>query len=454
MSSRDPAAARYPVINKATQGVNLLPFSLSAGVDMLFGLLSGEVDSLDSSEDTAGRDPEEMKLAEELVKQLGGLPLALNQTANYMLEAECDLREFSELFFDYQNRSTLLDQDPGHMHMSYPHSLKTVWDISMTRVDQGNTNSRHLLQILSLFDPDGIPEDLLDGPKGQRSPLPPSLSYLRNKIGYLNTVKPLLQQSMITKNKASQTISIHRLVSAITVSKISPGDRQTRFEEAVELLYRVYPQLSVKKASLNEDWRDCRLYIAQVTALEKCYRESDSPLLPVAKFATLLANASWFLFEQGLPSQSMQLLPTARAVGEATSAGNELAVSTIYRCSGGIYLDVNKPEAAFDNFNWQMTIMESLEGGSGLAVAAGLSNCALAKLSMGDYAESRKYIERAQEIRDRYPGQALSYRALTIDVLGILDGLEGNTDGALRNINEAIKLYDEELGYGNYLTVL
>lgn len=339
--------------------------------------------------------------------------------------------------------------------MNYPHSLKTVWDISMARIEKKNPNSGRLLQILSLFDPDGIPESLLDGSdrqfEGKAAPIP---EYLRKKLGYLNATKPLLQQSMIAKHKAQGTIYMHRLVGAITLRKIAPSDRQARFDEAVEFLYGVYPQLSEKKSSLNEDWAKCRLYVPQVFALEKYYRESESPLIPRAEFATVLANAAWFLFEQGLPSQSMQLLPSARAVGEATMTGNEFAVSMIYRCTGGIYLDINKAQAAFDNFYRQMRGMEDLGPDHELAVAAGLSNCALAEMSTGDYKESRDYLTRAQDIRSKYPGQAESYVALTLDVCGILDGMEGRYDDAIKNIKAAIELYDKELGVGNHFTAL
>jgi tetratricopeptide (TPR) repeat protein len=420
---------------------------------MLLGFLHPEMDFVEDLPTT--ETSHEIALAQMLASQLGGLPLAINQIANYVLDAECELEDFVEIFSDFHNRNSLLEQDPGNLHMGYPHSLSTVWDISMSRIERSNKNSGHLLQLLSLFDPDGVPEILLDGSDRQRDGSDfLHLQYLQNKLQYLNAIKPLLQQSMVMKNKVQHTVSMHRLVGAITLSRIAKEDRQARFDEALELLYRVYPQITREKASLNEQWPRCRLYVPQVVALEKYYRESDSPLVPQAKFATVLANASWFLFEQGLPGQAMQLLPTARAVGEATINGNELAVATIYRTLGGIYLDINKPQASLDNFSRQMKVMECSGSSNDLAVAHGLSNCALAELSVGNYEASRRDLEKAQEIRLKYPGQAESYRALTLDILGILDGMQGNYSSAVQHLEEAIKLYDEELGVGNYLTAL
>jgi tetratricopeptide (TPR) repeat protein len=258
----------------------------------------------------------------------------------------------------------------------------------------------------------------------------------------------------MSKQEAKGSVSIHQMVGAIALGEIAPEDRQAHFDEAVDLLYGVYPRLTETKSSLSEDWAKCRLYSSEVLALEKQYRESESPLMPRAEFATILANTAWFLFEEGSLSQSMQILPTARTVGEATMVGNEFVVSTIYRCIGGIYLDTNKAQAAFDNFNRQMQIMEDLGPDHELGVAAGLSNCALAKMLTGDFKASRAYLTRAQNIRSKHPSEAKSYAALMWDVCGILDGKEGHYDDAIKNIEAAIKLYDNELGKDNAFTAL
>ena len=54
---------------------------------------------------------------------------------------------------------------------------------------------------------------------------------------------------------------MQRLVGTITRKKMFPEDRQTRFDETLELIYRVYPQLTIGEALLNDQWNQCRLYI-------------------------------------------------------------------------------------------------------------------------------------------------------------------------------------------------
>ncbi|OJD37205.1 nb-arc and tpr domain protein [Diplodia corticola] len=446
LNSRDPASARFPVNSKDMKGIHVPPLSESKAAELLLDLVR------QSDHCGVDEDVEETELARQLTKSLGGLPLAINQIANYMLESQCDLEEIWDIYSDFRNRASLLDQDAGNLHMDYPHSLNTVWDISMSRVESANKDSRHLLQLLALLDPDGIPESLLTGSDRQRVGSSfARLQYLENKMVYLDTTRPLLQQSLISKDKSRRVVSMHRLVGAITLNKMTQEDRQARFDEAVELLYRVYPQLTPDKASLDSQWPRCRLYLPQVMSLEQFYRESDPPLLPRAEFAVILANASWYLFEQGLPAQAMQILPNAREVGEKTLP-KQYPLATIYRTFGGIYLDVNRAGDALVNFSNQLKVLQEMGSPNDLVQAHGYTNVALAELGTGDYRQARKDLDRAQEIRSKYPGQAEGYKGMTLDVIGLLEGLGGDYESSIQHLKAAIELYDADLGAGNYLT--
>lgn len=422
----------------------MLSLPSEEGVELLLGLVDQDLDSPDNSR----------LLAQTLVNQLGGLPLAINQMASFMVVSGCGLEDFLEMFSDCRDREQLISEDSTDTNISYPHSLQTVWEMSMSRISKANADSAHILQIMALYDPDSIPERLLLGSKSQGNGNAEfsRLKYLESKLKFFNATKPLLQQSLVMKDQAQQAFSMHRLVGAITLSKIETGEKQARFDEALELLYRVYPRLTLKKALLNDAWPSCRLYLPHVVSLERYYRESESPLLPRAKFATVLANASWFLFEQGLPSQALQILPTARQVGEATLSGNEEAVATIYRAYGAIYLDANKPQEAFDNFSRQLNILQNIGSPDDLVVAHGYNNVALAQVALGQYESAKTNYQRAIDIRNKYPGEGEGYKALTLLNMATLEGLRHEYEKALPKFREAIELFDRDQGVGNYMT--
>lgn len=271
---------------------------------------------------------------------------------------------------------------------------------------------------------------------------------------YLNATKPLLQQSMISKDKAQHILSMHRLVGAVTQNNLALANRQTRFDEAVELIYRVYPQLTVDKIWLNDQASRCRLYVPQIVSLERYYRESESPLIPRSEFATILASATWFLFESGLPGQAMELLPTARAVGERTINGNEFSVAMVYRTLGGIYLDINKGQAALDSWARQLEIEETTWGPESLEIAHGLTNIGFGQIWLGDLEEAESNLKRAEQIRLKYPDKAKGSAAQNLDVQSILERFRKNYDNSIRLMKKAIALYDGDLGVGNTCTAL
>ena len=176
--------------------------------------------------------------------------------------------------------------------------------------------------------------------------------------------------------------------------------------------------------------------------------------MPRADFAMILANASWVLFEQGVPAQAMQLLSTAQVVGDTIMPNGQLPLATVYRTFGGIYLDINKPKAALDNLSRQSEITKTTGKPDDSIVAHGYTNVALAELGSGDYESAGKKLDIAQQIWSRHPGKAESYRAMTLDVRGISQGLAGDYQNAIINPKEAIALYDEDNGAGNYMTAL
>jgi len=391
-----------------------------------------------------------------------------------MLDTGCSLEDFVEIFSNAEDRAEVMKVEPETPNLAYSHSLQTVWQISLKRIQEVNKDASRLLEIMAFFDPDGIPDTLLCSrtvDKASKAEFP-QLDFLSNGVKLLNATKPLLQQSLVTKDQISapppshpqprsQThkvaqpkykITMHRLVSSMTINNLDDDGRQERFDEALELIYRIYPRLSATRASLSDVWSTCRLYLPHVLALERAYRQSNGEIEPRAKFATVLANASWFLFEQSLPGQAMEILPTALEVGEATQEGNEHAVSTIYRTYGAIYLDANRNQEAFTNFQNQLRVLSSAYGPDDIAASHGYNNVALGYAALGKFDEAAQNYQKAMDIRSKDPQAAKGYQAMTLINLGVLEGLQKNYEKAFSMLNEGIGMYNELLGDGNYLT--
>jgi len=165
----------------------------------------------------------------------------------------------------------------------------------------------------------------------------------------------------------------------------------------------------------------------------------------------LLSNACWFLFEQGLLGQSMQMLSTALAVGEATQPESRFALSNVHRAFGGILLDLNKPDDALTHFS---KILELGRHTSELATAKGLVNVALVELSLEQTAAAKEKIAEAEEIYSRHPKEAEGYRAIMLDVSGLAEAQAGDLQKGIQRVRQAIALYDKNAGPRNYWSAL
>jgi hypothetical protein len=148
LTSRNPASARIRASANFSKGHQVSSLSKEEGGQLLLTLLR---------EDENSSASEDVETAQSLAKELGGLPLAINQMATYMQETECTLDTFFELFIDFQNKNELLSGGATQLDIGYPYLMSTVWDVSLSRV---TANGRHLLQLMSFYDLDSIPESL------------------------------------------------------------------------------------------------------------------------------------------------------------------------------------------------------------------------------------------------------------------------------------------------------
>ena len=99
---------------------------------------------------------EDLKMAADLCHELGGLPLAITQIANFISNTQCTITEVLSLFRKKDNRA-LLDDNYISVDPYYTHTLSTVWDLTFSKLDE---KSARFLDILAFLDPDQIPEAL------------------------------------------------------------------------------------------------------------------------------------------------------------------------------------------------------------------------------------------------------------------------------------------------------
>lgn len=123
--------------------MHLQCFTTEAGLDAFYSITglrpSNEADAI---------------AANELLQLVGGLPLALVQISEFMNDRGYSYDELLPVY----KRSAKRIFERVKAPVQYEHTLETVWEVSFERLP---TESKRLLNVLTFFDPDLIPESIL-----------------------------------------------------------------------------------------------------------------------------------------------------------------------------------------------------------------------------------------------------------------------------------------------------
>jgi cellulose biosynthesis protein BcsQ len=217
-----------------------------------------------------GARPTEASAAAELASELGGLPLALEQAAAYMLATGCDISEYLNLF--RHRRAELLSRgDP----VGYNKQVTTTWALAFAELGQSGP-AAGLLRFLACCAPQEIPLNLLLRPR------PGLEAELSTEVAPL--LVPLLEDTLL-RDDAIAGLRQYSLISAPQDGRVSMG----RLVQAITLA-QLPPDLAA-------DWRQ-----ATAALIEAALPDSPEDPATWPVFATLLphAQAALALSSQGM----------------------------------------------------------------------------------------------------------------------------------------------------------
>ena len=139
ITSRDSTAA----FGTSAETIHVLPFDEETSVEAFLGLIGRDRNS------RSDRDA-----AREISRELGGLPLAINQISGFIVQQKLALKDFLPL---YRKNASKIDARKLKRG-DYGHTLSTVWELSLAQL---SGISSTLQKLLAFFDPDKIHESVL-----------------------------------------------------------------------------------------------------------------------------------------------------------------------------------------------------------------------------------------------------------------------------------------------------
>ncbi|MDQ2888143.1 MAG: tetratricopeptide repeat protein [Chloroflexota bacterium] len=328
---------------------------------------------------------QERQQAIALTLELGGLPLALDQAGAYLEATGMSLDEYQQI---YQVHRQELLQERRSLVKDHPEPVATTWSLSFERVEEKNPAAADLLRLCAYLAPDAIPETIVtEGAEHLGDQLAPVAAdaYL-----FAQAIEALRAYSLLTRDPRTQTLSVHRLVQAVTQDSLPTQDAQQWKQRAVLAVSAARPDVTDVK-----QWPACERWLPHAL-LCATWIEQQQVSRPEA--ALLLNAAGYYLDDRGRYREAEPLYQRALAIREqqlgalhpstATSLGN---LAALYRAQG-------KYEQAEPLYQRALTIREQQLGAQHPNTATSLNNLALLYQDQGKYEQAEPLLQRALSI--------------------------------------------------------
>lgn len=322
------------------------------------------------------------KVACQMVEELGGHALALDQAGAYIQETSVSFAGYLKLY--EQNRRTLLGQygalDVEHI------TVATTFKTSFTRARELSPMAEDILHFCAFLQPDAIPEELFQHDD----------HFQYGTIVFNKAIAALLRYSLIKLNDREQTFSIHRLVQAVLIDTMSHETRQQWRERIVRALSVAFPD-----AQEFKNWRQCERLLSH--ALE-CAKWTEDELTPTVEVAALFFMAGTYLHACGHYSVAETLQSRVLSIYKQRFGDEHLNTALALNNLALTFSDHGKYEQAEPLLERALSIREKHLEAEHPAIAASQSILADVYLSQYKYEQAVPLYQQAISIREKYFG--------------------------------------------------
>ena len=355
-----PTSLKRYVPRNATGKGHLLLTSRAQVFDMLGIARPMEVQEMRPEEAVAfllkrtGRDePEshERTAGEQLAKELGYLPLALEQSSAYILEKHA---RFQDYLASYRKQRLALLNKAQPKATDYPESVATTWAINFREVEK-EPAAADILRLSAFLGPDHIPLELLTQGASHLGPvLSEVLARAADDPLVLDeTLEPLTRYSLIHRDVDAQTYSLHRLVQEVVKDKMDTATRQIWAERAVRMVDESFPYAE------DAPWPLSQRYLLH--ALE-CVTHIKQHHMAFFEAAHLLNSVAVYFWSRGQYEGVEPLYQQAITIFEQVKGPNDLSTVASLNNLALLYKNQGKYEQAEPLFQRALAIFERVLG--------------------------------------------------------------------------------------------
>jgi tetratricopeptide (TPR) repeat protein len=369
--------------------------------------------------------------ARELVEEVEGLPLALDQAGAFIEETQCDLADYLHL---YRTRQAELLKRRGKLVTDHPESVATTWSLSFEKVERANPVASDLSRLCAFLDPDVIPEELIT--KGAFE-LGSTLQAVAVEPIRLNEAIADVRTYSLLRRNPDHTLTIHRLVQAVLKQGMNKSTQRRWAERAVRAVNQAFPEVEY------DTWLQCQHYMPQV---QNCATLIDQWGMTFPETAQLLMQAGDYLEESAQYVQAEPLYQRALAIREKMEGPEHPSTAATLHALATLYIDQGKYEQAEPLLQRTLAIKEKMEGPEHPSTGGTLHQLAVLYWRQGKYEQAEPLYQRALAISEKMEGAEHPSTATTLHALAVLYQVQGKYAQAEPLMQRALDIKEKILG--------
>jgi tetratricopeptide (TPR) repeat protein len=373
---------------------------------------------------TGQHDPEVLPLAElaeakVLASDLGCLPLALAQARAYMLETGRSLASYHKLLQD--TRPRVLNQKIR----DYPETVAKTWQISIKATAHEHPAAQPLLELLAFFAADALPVEVLAAkpatlPKGLRT-----IVWLFLKVLEIFTSNAIVHDMVLAaepvklpkglrdefdRDKAigalhrfslihaqDGTITVHRLVQAVTHDGLDAATAKTRAALAVRLVQAALPD----RPQDPTNWPTVGALLPHALAVAEVAERLGAGLGPAA---AVLNQTGLYHVARAAYVEAEPLFQRALAIREKVLGAEYPDTAGSLNNLAELYRDQGRLSDAEPLHQRALATYEKVLGTEHSLTATTFNNLALLYQAQGRLAEAEPLLQRALAIAEKALG--------------------------------------------------
>ncbi len=372
-----------------------------------------------------GLSPDERQAVIELAEELGFLPLALEQAAAYVATRQTS---FASYLKSFRQRHLDLLEKKGPETGSYLATVATTWSMSFQDVEQESKATADFLRAVAFLAPDAIPQEIFDKGAAELGAVPVAKDLRDDTEAFSDLVEPLLRRSLVERDIDAKTVSVHRLVQAVTRAELGEQAERSWAERVARALAGVFPPPDFKA------WPRCKRLYSQVLEVAGHLERMS---IDLKEAALLLNDAGWYAKKRARYEGAERLLLHARTMYERTLGPDHPNVAAVLDNLANLYRAQGRYAKAEPLYDRSLVIYKKAFESDHPDVATTLNNLANLYRDQGRDQEAKSHYESSLKIWEALEPESPAIAPL-LNNLAELHRAQGNSQ-------KAIPLYQRSL---------